>query len=89
LITAGGDGTVRLWDIATSRLLRSIALYRGAAATVDISPDGQVLVSASENDGIVRTSTCEVCGSLEQTLALARSRAIRPLTPEEEQRFGS
>jgi WD40 repeat protein len=88
-ITAGADGTVRFWDVTSSRLLYSKQLYQGATTTVDLGSDGWTIVSSSENDRIVRTSICEVCGSLEQTLALAHSRAIRPLSPEEEQRFGS
>jgi hypothetical protein len=36
---------------------------------------------------VVRIFRCEVCGSLDEVRALARSRAPRPLNAEERKRF--
>jgi WD40 repeat protein len=89
LVTAGADGTVRVWDVGTSSLLRTLSLYTRQAVSVDADADATVVVSASEDEGLVRLSTCEVCGPLDEVLAMARSRVIRPPTPEEERRFGT
>lgn len=89
VISAGEDGTVRVWDVASQRVLLTLALYRGAASTVAFGADGRTIVSASEIDGVVRTMRCDVCGSFDEVLALARSRPPRVLTPAEEQRWVS
>jgi WD40 repeat protein len=89
IVSAGTDGTVRIWDVASARLLLTLALYRGSASTAAFGPDGRTIVSASEVDKAVRTARCDVCGPVEEVLALARSRPPRVLTPDEEQRWVS
>jgi len=59
--------------------------HRGAVHSAAFSPDGRNVVSAG--GGIVRISPCEVCGSLDAVLKLARTRAARELTPVERQRL--
>jgi WD40 repeat protein len=85
--TAGLDGKVMIWDIRSSRLLLDVKLHDGPATAVDVGPNGTFLVSASEEDQVLRVSACDVCGSLPAVLTEARSRAIRELTEEEERRF--
>jgi WD40 repeat protein/serine/threonine protein kinase len=51
--TAGDDGTVRVWDPETGRLLAALLGHDGAAFAVAWSPDGQALASGGE-DGTVR-----------------------------------
>lgn len=50
LATAGEDGTVRVWEVATGALLRTLE-HAGEAWAVAISPDQQLIASAGE-DGI-------------------------------------
>ena len=55
LATADSDGTVRLWNLATRRLVRSLlsgTLY--GVNGVAFSPDGELLATA-DSDGTVRT----------------------------------
>ena len=59
---------------------------RGPQPRREFSSDGRRVVSAGEA-GIVRVSTCEVCGPLSSVLRLARTRAERELSPVERQRF--
>jgi len=52
LVSAGGDGTVRLWD-AVSGVSRVMRGHRGAVTGAAFSPDGRVIASSSL-DGSVR-----------------------------------
>jgi WD40 repeat protein len=89
VVTAGQDGTVRTWDVSTSALLLTQVLYGAAVSSIDVSGDGRIVVSATEAGSTLRTSTCDVCGPLDQVVAIARSRPIRTLTPDEELRWAS
>jgi WD40 repeat protein/tetratricopeptide (TPR) repeat protein len=47
LITAGLDGTARIWDTATRQLIRSLS-HNGLVWSVAVSPDGTMIVTAGE-----------------------------------------
>jgi len=53
LFSGGYDGTVREWDLATGRLIRSFTGPHGTVWTLDIAPDGKRLAAAGE-DAIIR-----------------------------------
>ena len=70
IITAGGDGTARLWDGSTGRLLQT---YRGSSrflADATLAPDG--LVMAGGADGLLRFWD-PTSGSLLWTLQVHKS----------------
>jgi WD40 repeat protein len=86
IASAGIDGTVRIWDADRGEPLVVLYRHRGRALSAGFSPDGKRVVSAGD-DGIVRVLPCEVCGSLPDVEGLARARAPRPLSPQEQMRL--
>lgn len=53
LASAGGDGTVRLWDISSGALLKTLQSHPGGATSVAFHPSGRALASGGL-DGFVR-----------------------------------
>lgn len=49
LFSSGYDGTVREWDLARHRLVRTVGAARGTLWTLAIAPDGSRLASAGED----------------------------------------
>jgi len=47
LASGGEDNTVKLWDVASGKLIRSINAHIDAVNTVAFSPDGKILASGS------------------------------------------
>jgi WD40 repeat protein len=86
LASAGGDGSVRIWDPIGGPNLVRLRGHDGLVSGVAFTPDGQWIASAS-TDGTVRVWTCEVCGPIEEVLALAETRITRELTDEERATF--
>jgi WD40 repeat protein len=85
VVSAGQDGTVRVWSSRGGEALVTLFHHRGSSLSAEFSPDGRNVVSSG--GGIVRVSPCEVCGSLGSVLRLARARAARELSPVERQRL--
>lgn len=53
-IVSGGsrDGTIKIWDLATGKLLRTLTGHSEVVLSVAISPDGQTIVSGSDDKTI-------------------------------------
>ena len=85
VVTASSDNTVRVWEVATGKV---IEMYGNTSPVLNavFGPGGKSVVTAS-TDGIARTFVCEVCGSVEDLLALARKRVTRDFTCQERQQY--
>jgi WD40 repeat protein/DNA-binding SARP family transcriptional activator len=85
VLSASADGTLRLWDANSGNALAVLQSGGGPVWDVAVSRDGKIATLSSA--GVIRVFNCEVCGSLDQVRALARSRSARSLSPQERQRF--
>jgi len=54
LATGAGDGTVKLWDRATARLLASVKAYHSNVGAIAFSPDGCFLATGSRSDPTIK-----------------------------------
>ncbi len=54
IVTAGGDGTARVWDAATGAEVHTLRGHRGWVGSAAFSPDGTRVVTTGEQDGAVR-----------------------------------
>ncbi|MFI9487376.1 NB-ARC domain-containing protein [Promicromonospora sp. NPDC052451] len=52
LVSGGEDGVVRLWDLTSRTLIRSLRGHTGWVHAVAISPDGSLIASAGEDNAI-------------------------------------
>ena len=53
LVSGGGDGTVRVWEAGSGRLLHTLPGHTGGVAAVGWSPDGSRLVSGGDDGRLV------------------------------------
>jgi WD40 repeat protein len=82
LVTCSGDRTARVWEAGSWRMVNELKGHLAPVSDAGFSPDGEWVVTAC-HDRIVRVFAREDGASVEQLLALARTRATRALSPQE------
>lgn len=85
VVTAGDDGTVRVWSAAGGSPLLVVTTHRYVALDAVFTPDGQRVVSVGQ-DGVLRVVSCEICGSFDAALRIARQRAHTNLSRADQER---
>jgi hypothetical protein len=84
IFTAGGDGTVRVYEVATGV---ELLIYEiGGWTEASVSPDGtQIMISSGERTVYVYP----IWNTTDELVAYARECClIHELTPEEREQFG-
>jgi WD40 repeat protein len=88
VVTAGADETARVWDVATGQNLVTLVNRDEPFAGAAFSRDNTFVITWSDDGRFVKRYRCEVCGSVDDLLKLAKQRvARRPLTVDERKRF--
>ena len=85
VLTSGGGKTL-LWDVVTGEQLYEWSEGSLVVAEELFSPDGMRVLTAGRQAAHVYP--CEVCGSLDELVALAEQRATRELTDRERATYG-
>ena len=85
VLTTGGGKTL-LWDVATGEQLYAWNEGDLVVAEELFSPDATRVLTADSQAAHVYA--CEVCGSLDELVALAEQRATRELTDRERATYG-
>ena len=75
-LATAGPISVGVWPMSTGRILFYLRGHKPLLTGVSFSPDGHTILSTSA-DGTVRTYTCEVCGTLDALVRLAKHRLVR------------
>jgi WD40 repeat protein len=81
VLTAGSDGTVRLWEADSGREVRCFAGHAGPVVAVGFFPDGQRFVSAGSTDRRAKvwpTAGVEVYRTLDPRMSAVLSLAFSP-----------
>ncbi len=82
MASASGDMTAKVWDVSSSKELRTLAVHTDVVNDIVFSPDGKLLATAS-SDRTFQVSPLDI-GEL---IALAKARVTRSLTNEECQKY--
>jgi WD40 repeat protein len=94
-VATAGPTTIGVWDTVTGRRIESglpplyVRGHRKRVRSVAFGPDSRRLASTGD-DGTVRSYRCELCGTTEELVGLARRRLDQlgsNLTPAERQRY--
>ncbi len=80
IATGSMDGTAKLWDAATGRVLVAFPASAGPVKSVAISPDGSHIVTASERDTatVWDAQTGQVVLTINHRIDLVKTMAISP-----------
>jgi WD40 repeat protein len=84
LATGSGDNTAKIWDVESGQEILTLPGSQGGVLGAAFSPsDDGAHLAVSSADGIVRIFLLQI----DELLALAQTRATRPLTLEECQQY--
>jgi WD40 repeat protein len=88
-VVTAGPITAGLWQVSTGQLLFYLRGHTAPLTSASFSPDGRRILTSSR-DGTLRTYDCELCGGIDDLVAVANARLTalaRPLTPAERERY--
>ena len=87
VVTAGGDGTARLWDVASGQARQVLRGHEGEVTGAQFAGDGKTVVTAGK-DGSARLWDCQICRPLDEVIVKVKKAIGRDLTVDEAIQFG-
>jgi WD40 repeat protein len=80
IVTASGDKTVRIWDVATGKELKKFEGHTSYVNSAVFSPDGKTIVTASDDKTalIWDVTTGKVLQKIEEHTEMVRSATLSP-----------
>jgi WD40 repeat protein len=81
-VTTVSDNLAHIWSVPSGRLVAALAVSRGSVFTAAFQPDNRslTLMGPGHPPTVAR---CDLCGGLDELLALADKRITRDFTPRE------
>jgi WD40 repeat protein len=86
LVSIGVNGTPVVWFLGEHPMRVQLRPRRDNGTSIAIAPDGE-RIAVGRFPGTVSVFRCEVCGSMNDVLDLARKRTTRQLTAEERAKY--
>lgn len=86
VISGDQSGEVRVWDIQSGQTLATMRDASSEIRAVAMSLAGRQLLVVPQY-GPARVTACDVCGTVDNLLAVAKARGTRELTPDERRRY--
>lgn len=80
LATIGPDGSLRLWDVATGRVVTTVAAHTGVVRGLAFAPDGRTLAAGREDGGIQLWEVTADGDALRHRATLARAHGGRAVS---------
>jgi WD40 repeat protein len=80
VLTGSNDGSIRLWDLASGKMIRAMKGHRGQAWAVALSPDGELALGGGQDGGLAlyKVATGEQVRSFDHHPQAVRAAVFTP-----------